>query len=87
MKIETILSAAVITRDLWVIQDLKARLGISPRDLDNEDKLLRQYHAFRDRIIRMDEEKDEEIAKQKYLKEAWHEAYNNLFFHRKRGSQ
>ena len=79
MKIETILNAllkAAKDCDYW-------------REYDpwNADRRSRQVVAFRDRIIRMDEEKDEEIAKQKYKKEAWHEAYNNLFFHRKRGSQ
>ena len=63
MKIETILNAME-----------KARLGISEistmvaHDVTIEDqvrpkygKRCRQYRAFRDRIIRMDREKDEEI--------------------------
>jgi hypothetical protein len=42
----------------------------------------RQYRTFRDRIVRMDKEKDEEIARQIAKKEEWKEAYSNLSLYR-----
>ena len=53
MKIETILNA--YAGSSWYLRDLEPGTCIYERT-------LRQYHAFRDRIIRMDKEKDARIV-------------------------
>jgi len=53
MKLETLLNAMEKARGLWVIM----------YNTDLEDKYLRQYRAFRERILRMDAEKNLEIKK------------------------
>ena len=62
MKIETCLNAMLKSREEWVSIDLQARLGICPRDIYKDAKFFRQYHAFRDRIIRVDERNNMFIA-------------------------
>ena len=52
MKIETIIGA-MITASLRVVLNDEPNKKVSTRH--------RQYHAFRDRIIQMDKDKDEEI--------------------------
>ena len=56
MNPETILDAMLKSREEWVSIDLKARLGICPRDIYKDAKFYRQYHAFRARILRVDAE-------------------------------
>ena len=59
MKIETILNAY---RDTYFFLTLE---HFKPKNTAMAKRWLRQYHAFRDRIIRMDAEKDAEIAELK----------------------
>ena len=53
MKIETYLNAFEKARGLWVIM----------YDTDKEEKYLRQYYAFRARILRMYRERDRQTSK------------------------